>query len=120
MTVRASDDAYAGQLVPDRNNNTEKLVAGSRPGDRKVTYLKFAVPRLPTGASDVTAQLWLTRDLHHLPPSVELSEVADTRWSEQTLTMTNSPPLTRWLARATPTRETTELAFMLPTGTVTG
>ncbi|MBA3524729.1 MAG: DNRLRE domain-containing protein, partial [Geodermatophilaceae bacterium] len=119
LTISPVDDSYVAEQEQDRNHDTARLFASSIPGEAKVTYLKFDVPELPEGASEPSARLVLTRDRRHLPDSVELSAVASSQWSEQTLTMSNAPALGPQLARATPTWETTEITFALPAGVIT-
>jgi hypothetical protein len=106
--------------MPNKTYDTSRLTAGSVPGDRKVIYLKFTVPELPASAVDVVARVVLTRDLHHLPESVELSAVADSRWSERSLTMNNAPAIGARLGRVAPTRSTNRVSFNLNPGLETG
>ena len=120
LTVVPSDDAYVSQLEPNRTSNTERLTAGSARGDRKVIYLKFTVPKLPAAAVDVVTRVVLNRDLHHLPGSVELAAVADTRWSEQTLTMNNAPAIGARLSVVSPTRATNRVSLRIRPAVGTG
>jgi len=113
ITVVPSEDAYVSQLNPNQTFNTTRLTAGSAPGDRKVIYLKFTVPKLPASASEVVARVVLNRDLHHLPDSVELSKVNGNQWSEQTLTMNNAPAVGARLAQVTTTESTNQIAFRI-------
>ena len=111
VIVIPSDDTYASEQQPDSTNNTDRLTAGSAPGALRLIFLRFVVPQLPAGAEDVVARVVLNRDLHHLPPSVELSSVANTTWSESTLTMTNAPPVGATLDVVYPTSATQQIAF---------
>ncbi|OLB76429.1 MAG: hypothetical protein AUI14_18825 [Actinobacteria bacterium 13_2_20CM_2_71_6] len=94
LTITASDDAYTSSARPAYNDGTvAKLVAGTQNGDALVTYLKFTVAKLPAGGTATKAELSLSRDEHHLPASLKLVKVADTAWSEKTLTFKNAPKL---------------------------
>ncbi len=85
----ATDDTYVSFARPDFNAGTAtKLVASEKPGDRKITYLRFTVP---DGTQVGSAKLTLTRTNHHLPPVVEVYRADAAGWSEKTLTMRNAP-----------------------------
>ncbi len=115
LTVPASQDAYVSAAAPNTTYNTGRLSASSSPDDRKTSYLTFVVPSLPPTATDVVARLELTRDMHHLPSSVELHSVPDTNWSERSLTMRNAPKIGTQLDTVAPTATTTQISFSLPT-----
>src|SRR6266568_3681255 len=103
LSFHASDDAYTSTARPAYNDGTfGKLVAGTQSGDTMVTFLKFTVGALPTGTTAEKATLTLTRDEHHLPGTVKLAAVADTTWSEKTLTARTAPKLGAVLASTTP------------------
>jgi hypothetical protein len=90
-SVTATDDAYVSFARPDANTGTSvKLVASEKPGDRKITYLRFTVP---DGTQVGAAKLTLTRTNHHLPPVVEVYRTDAAGWSEQTLTGRTAPRL---------------------------
>ncbi len=114
VSIPASEDGYVSELAPSTVFNTDRLSASSKPGDRKLTYLSFPTSALPAGAQIVEAKLVLVRDEHHLPGSVEVSVVRNTRWSERSLTMANAPAVGLRLAVVAPTRETVEVSFLLP------
>ena len=114
LTLQPTQDAYVSSAAPNTTYNTDRLAASSSSGDRKISFLSFVVPALPAGATDVVARLELTRDLHHLPSSVELHAVRDTDWSERTLTMRNAPQVGSELSVVHPTSNTTEVSFSLP------
>lgn len=87
----ATDDAYVLAARPDLNTGTStKLVASEKPGDRKITYLRFSVPASTEVGS---AKLTLNRTDHHLPPVVQVYRTAAAGWSEETLTMKTAPAL---------------------------
>jgi len=120
LIVAAADDAYVSQQAADKTFDTRRLTAGSVPGNRKVIYLKFTVPQLPASAVGVEANLLLNRDLRQLPGPVELSAVASSQWSEQTLTMRNAPVIGASLGRVVPTRSTNQVSFTVRSGATTG
>ncbi len=52
-------DTYVAQAAPRRSHGSSaKLVASSKRGDRKVTYLKFAVRGIPAGLLSNRAHAW--------------------------------------------------------------
>jgi hypothetical protein len=86
-----TDDTYVSAARPDWNAGAaDKLVASNRPGDRKVTYLRFDVP---AGTNVGSAVLTLQRTNHHLPSVVQVYSTEASGWSEQTLTMRSAPKL---------------------------
>jgi len=112
LTSIASDDAVASSARPTTNNGLDaRLDAGTVNGDTRVTYLKFTVPTLASGTAVKTALLTLTRDEHHLPGTVKLVKVANTTWSEKTLTYRTAPALGSVLSTASPTSTTLSVAF---------
>jgi beta-mannanase len=112
LTSIASDDASTSSAHPTTNNGQDvRLDAGTINGDTRVTYLKFTVPALASGTTVKTAQLTLTRDEHHLPGTVKLVKVADTTWSEKTLTYRTAPALGAVLSIASPTSATNSILF---------
>jgi hypothetical protein len=103
LQYAASDDTYrSGTRVNTNFGTSDKLVAGTLSGDNLVTYLKFKVGTLATGATVKGARLTLTRDEHHLPATVKLSAVSSTTWSEKTLTKANAPALGAVVATVNP------------------
>jgi hypothetical protein len=108
VRVAAADDAYTSSSRQALNTGTaDKLVAGRLDGDSMVTYLKFKVD-----SSGITkAVLKLTRDEHHLPSSVRLSAVANTTWSERTLTARSAPAPGATIASAATTSSTVTVSF---------
>ncbi|MBA3523834.1 MAG: DNRLRE domain-containing protein [Geodermatophilaceae bacterium] len=120
LSIAAADDAYVSQQAAATTFDTLRLTAGSSAGKRQVIYLKFTVPQLPAGAVEVEANLVLTRDLHHLPNSVELSAVESSQWSEKTLTMNNAPPTGASLGRVSPTTSTDDVIFKVSSGAAAG
>lgn len=94
----ATDDAYVSAARPDVNTGTStKLVSSEKPGDRKITYLRFEVP---AGTQVGSAKLTLNRTNHHLPPVVQVYRTDAAGWSEKTLTMKTAPKLGDLLAAA--------------------
>lgn len=96
VSFAATDDAYVGSARPDLNTgSTTKLVAGEKPGDLKITYLRFTVP---AGTPVGTATLTLTRTNHHLPPEIQVHGADAAGWSESTVTMRTAPKVGDLLA----------------------
>ena len=120
LTFDTTQDAYVSEAAPGRINDIHKLVAGSLPGDTKVTYLTFDVSGIPSDATDIRATLELTRDNHHLPGHVAAWIVDDVAWSESTITWETAPPLGTGLGEVAPTRSTRSVEFSVPvTGNAT-
>jgi glycosyl hydrolase family 26 len=112
LTYGASDDAYTSSARPAYNDGTvTKLVAGMLNGDSMVTYLKFKVPSLPSGTAAQKATLTLTRDEHHFPATVRLQKVADTSWTESTLTYRNAPARGTVIQSVSPAYTATSVTF---------
>lgn len=99
LSVKVAADTYVAQATPRRTNGSSPtLVASSKQGDVKVTYLKFAVRGLPSDATDVQATLVLSRTTHHLPPSLVVRKVADAGWTERALTSATAPAVGKVVA----------------------
>jgi len=112
VSVHAAGDAYTSTARPSFNDGSiTRLVAGTLNGDRMVTFLRFTVGALPTGTVAKQATLTLTRDEHHLPGTVKLLKVADTTWSESTLTLRNAPALGAVVASVTPASDAAGVTF---------
>jgi hypothetical protein len=110
-TVAAEADTYVSQTAPGRSFGTStKLVAGSLPGDRKVTYLRFSVSAEDLAGAKAV-RIRLTRDMHHLPNDVRLHAVGTNGWSETGTTMTDAPEVGRLLGVRHPTRTTNVVTF---------
>ncbi len=110
--VVASDDAYTLSVRRSLNTgSSERLVAGRTSGETKVSYLKFKVGTLATGAELTGAKLTLTRDDHHLPSTVKLSRVASTSWTESKLTAGNAPAVGSLLATVKPAATDISVTF---------
>lgn len=111
VEVPALDDTYASYAAKSRaSGDSVKLAATSKPADRKVIYLKFRVKADDLAARD-SARIVLTRDLHHLPPDVQLFAVADNDWTEETLTAAAAPKLGARLGTFKPKFPTTQVQF---------
>ena len=112
LTIHPSDDAYTSTARPTYNDGSvTKLVAGTQDGDTTVTFLKFTVGALPTGTTAKKATLTLTRDEHHMPATVKLVKVANTTWSEKTLTRSNAPALGTVVSSVTPAFDAAGVTF---------
>ncbi|MEV1288114.1 DNRLRE domain-containing protein [Micromonospora sp. NPDC049679] len=87
LGVRASDDSYTSTARRSYNGGqATKLEVGRIGRDTRVTYLKFTVGKLGSGASVAGAQLRLVTDGRALPGTLTLARVADTKWTEKTVT----------------------------------
>lgn len=112
LVFGAVADSYVSAAHPNANYGASSiLIAGSANRDRRLSYLKFTVAGVPTGATGISARLQLSRTAHHLPPQVSAATVPITAWSESTLTMRNAPPVGTSLGTAYPTSATGSIAF---------
>jgi hypothetical protein len=115
VKVAAVDDAYVSYAaMSEVSGNSAKLVASSKPGDRKVSYLRFRVSAAEL-LSRSSVRLVLTRDLHHLPGDVQLYSVPDDHWSEKTISAATAPELGAELGSVSPGFATTDTAFDVTT-----
>jgi hypothetical protein len=112
LSYTASDDTYRSSARVNTNfGSSDRLVAGTLSGDTMVTYVKFKVGTLPTGATVKGARITLTRDEHHLPATVKLSAVASNTWSETTLIKANAPALGAVVATVNPAAADATVTF---------
>ena len=116
----ATEDAYSSSNRPTYNTaSSSKLVAGRQNGSTMVSYLKFTVKGLPTGHNVERATVTLTTDGHRLPSVVRLSKVANSAWTEKTLTAKNDPAVGSLVAAVSPKSDATSVTFDV-TGAVKG
>jgi beta-mannanase len=114
LSVYASDDAYTSSARKTYNTGqADKLVAGRVGTDSKVSYLKFTVGALADRASLTGAQLRLVLDANPAASTLTLSRVADTSWTEKTLTAANAPKVGAAVGAAKPASRDTAVAFDL-------
>jgi hypothetical protein len=112
MKVTAVEDAYSSSSRPSFNFGTStNLYAGKVKGDTLVSYLKFKVGALGTGAAVKAAQVTLTRDDHKFPAGIKLAKVATTSWAESSLTAKNDPALGTVIASASPKADASTVTF---------
>jgi hypothetical protein len=112
VKVAATDDAYTSSTRPNLNTGeADKLVTGRLDGDTMVSYLKFRLGSLPSGAKLVKAQIKLTNDAHHLPGTVKLSKVSSTTWSERTLTYRDAPAVGSLVSSVSPNNDASSVTF---------
>jgi len=110
-SVAATDDAYtSSSRVKLNTGKADKLVAGRLSGDSMVTYLKFTVGKLATGATVAGAKVTLTRDEHGLPGTVRLASVSGS-WTEGALTKANAPAVGTVVATANPDTRAASVTF---------
>jgi hypothetical protein len=112
-TVALSDatDAYVSYAAPHQNYGASvRIAATNRPHDRKVAYLRFAIPDALI-ARVQSAHLILTRDTHHLSGTVSVSAVANVTWSQASLTAANAPTVGRLLASVSTSAATDRPSF---------
>lgn len=120
VRVTASDDSYVSSSRPSYTfGSSASIVAGTKSGDRMVSYLKFKVGTLPAGASVQKVELKLTRDPSTpLPSSVKVKKVANTTWAEGALSNKNAPTTGSDVASASPAANAAAVTLNL-TGAIT-
>ena len=90
----AGEDGYSSSSRPTYNfGASSTLVAGRSGGDTMITYLKFTVASPGAGVTVKNAQVTLTRESKAMPNTLALSKVANTTWTEKTLSAKNDPAL---------------------------
>jgi hypothetical protein len=91
VTTTVSDDTYVGPATTKPLGNATTLAIGG--SDPDITYLKFSVKTLPSGPQPLNVSLDLTpaHPATGTPTLVTVHTVADTTWSESTLTSANAP-----------------------------
>ncbi|HYN93322.1 MAG TPA: DNRLRE domain-containing protein [Pilimelia sp.] len=108
VRIAASDDAYVSATrLAYNTGQADKLVAGRIAGETKVAFLKFRVGALATGSAITGAELKLVTDGHAVPGTLTVSRVADTTWSEKTLTAANDPAIGTAVAQLRPAADAT-------------
>lgn len=101
-TVFATDDTYVRPSLTSPAGQAGALVVGGSAD--AVTYVKFAVDSLPDGSDPLRVSLLLTPvRLAAVSASTEIDvhSVADTSWSEDTLTDSGAPALGPIIASST-------------------
>jgi len=107
----AVDDAQASTKYPTANFGTRTLLAaGGYAGGQNIIFAKFVVNSLPAGATGISAQLRFYRNGGAMP-ALEGSVVANTAWSERTLTYANRPSRGPGLGSQTPAPSATYVAW---------
>jgi len=107
----AVDDAQASTKYPTANFGTRTLVAaGGYAGGQNIIFAKFVVNSLPAGATGISAQLRFYRNGGAMP-ALEGSVVANTAWSERTLTYANRPSRGPGIGIQTPAAGATYVAW---------
>ncbi len=87
VTLAPTDDAYVRVNYPDENTGSQTTLRTYK-GDRTVSYLKFSVAGVTGPVDDVKLRLYVTD-----PSDVAgaIYSVADTAWSEGTITWNTRP-----------------------------
>ncbi|MEU0555203.1 DNRLRE domain-containing protein [Dactylosporangium sp. NPDC006015] len=108
----AGEDGYSSSSRPSFNfGASDTLVAGRSGADTMVTYLKFRVANPGPGATVKNAQVVLTRESKALPNTLSLSRVADTTWTEKSLTAKNDPAIGAVVSNAKPKSDAATVTF---------
>jgi hypothetical protein len=115
VRVAASDDTYTSTARPTYTfGGSDSLVAGTKSGDRMMSFLKFNVTALPAGTSIAKAELKLTRDTSTpLPSTVTLKKVGTTSWTQAAVTGKNAPAAGADIATAKPAATAAAVSFDL-------
>ncbi|WP_432978554.1 CBM96 family carbohydrate-binding protein [Dactylosporangium sp. CA-233914] len=108
----AAEDTYSSSARPTYNfGSSPTVVAGRQGGDTMVAFFKFKVAAPGTGATVKGAKVTLTRDAKNLPGSLSLSRVADTAWTEASLSGKSAPKLGGVVATAKPAATANAVTF---------
>ncbi|WP_433209969.1 DUF7594 domain-containing protein [Dactylosporangium sp. CS-047395] len=109
----AAEDTYSSSTRPTYNfGAAPTLAVGRNAGDTLTGYVKFTVGPLGTGVTAKGAKVTLTRDAAKtLPASVTLSRVADTAWTEKSLTGKTAPKLGAAVATVKPAATANAVTF---------
>jgi len=102
VTVSASDDTYVRPSLTGSAGESGALVVGG--SDAAVTYLKFSVTSMPEGSGPLSVALVMTPVRlagASAATSIDVHSVADTSWSEDTLTNEDAPALGPVVASST-------------------
>jgi hypothetical protein len=120
IVVKDLGDAYTSSARPRAHLGRKvKIVVTSRASHRKVSYLKFDVPRLPHRGRIVGARLRLSRDVHHFPATrVVAYRLKSTHWSQSTLDVRNAPRLGRRLSAVRTSRSMHSIALSVSSAVV--
>src|ERR1700750_1450431 len=89
-TVTLTDDAFTNSAQPTVNNGTVGIL---RVTTTKNTYLKFTVSGIPAGGAVSGATLCVTPDASSSSQTMNAVAVADTTWTESTITWNNQPTI---------------------------
>jgi PKD repeat protein len=90
LTFTPTDDAYVRQPAPDENTGAQTTVRVYKSGASDTqSYFKFTVAGVSGTVTSVTLRLWVT-DASSVAGSIY--SVANTSWSEGTITWVTKPP----------------------------
>jgi len=97
-TILAQEDAHTQENKPNTNKgNYKKMTLRNAAGFNQVAFLKFNV----TGLSTTPDQTTLRISSETLTGTIEAYAVADTSWTESTITFNNQPTLGAKIGEAT-------------------
>jgi beta-mannanase len=106
VRIFASDDAFTSSVRRTTAfGAADNLVVGRSGADTRVGFVKFTAPAPAAGARLAGAELRLPTEGHTAGGTLKLARVADTRWSQTTLTAANAPTPGA-VAATTPARPT--------------
>jgi hypothetical protein len=114
VRIFASDDAYTSSARRTTAfGAADKLVVGRSGAETRVAFVKFTVPEPRAGARLTGAELRLPTEGRTAGGVLKLARVADTRWSQTTLTAANAPALGAVVATASARPTDTVVKFDL-------
>lgn len=94
VRIAPQHDSFSTSTNPSVSRDTaERLVARTRDGVVKSSYLMFEVTRADLGAGPVLGAKLLLEPLERLSVPASLRLVSNTAWSTRTLTYDNAPPM---------------------------
>jgi beta-mannanase len=110
LKLSATDDTYTSSSRRTATFGTEdKLAAGRRNGNSRISYLKFTVP---AGTGVTGARLKLTA-IGGAAGTISVSRIVDNSWTETKLTSATAPVLGLVVASVTPAPSAADLTFDL-------
>ncbi|AGZ42651.1 CBM96 family carbohydrate-binding protein [Actinoplanes friuliensis] len=110
LKLAAGDDTYVSSGRKNAGfGGEDKLAIGRMDGDTKIGFLKFLVP---AGVKVTGAKLKLVT-VGDIAGRITLSRVADSSWSEKTVTAATAPALGADVASVSPKADAGELTFDL-------
>jgi hypothetical protein len=98
IVIYPSADAYVDNLYPDNNfGSATSLQVASQEGKNRRSFLRFSLENIPTGATILTAELWLYCSSHSQTvrevTDVRCFSVSDDGWMEGGITWNSQPAM---------------------------